>query len=202
MDQNESSEKYQLPRLILALTAWIITVSLGLLLVSSGPRNSNQQLALIFGSSSAQTEEKLQNTDLTIWIIAGGGGVIIIFLLYLIVRLTGRMKKEEKEINQLEDFIEQERERHRKENEGTKKEKPLPAIDVPLEKKFSGTTSAITPLQPHIKAGPNPPNLDPQLLEYIRTAKAQGVNDKTIAEELRRVGWAENLIQDALRYRG
>lgn len=126
------------------------------------------------------------------WILLGTGIITSLGLVFVILKLIRRVKRDEREMVELEHNV-------ANQNQagfiGKPFEKPVLDKQPVVEKQAS--VSQIVSEKPAVALSAEPP-LDPNLLSYVKSARNAGMNDNLISEELKKNGWQENDIRQAL----
>ena len=130
------------------------------------------------------------------WIIVGLGAVIFVVLIVFVVFLAKKMKGKNKEINKLEDLMLEEAAKENVQREELEK------MLKNEEKPGNPTITASQPSEPAITQQPveQPQTVavDPQVEIYIKQSREAGFDDNAISAELKKSGWTESDIQNAL----
>ncbi len=162
-----------------------------------------QCAALIAAGGSLDTpwdviKERLSGVGLTAWLIAGGGVLVLIIAAFVVVMLRKRMKKEEEEIVKLEteekELIKHEatREEAEKNNSAASAANPEAARQVSADAATAASPAAEVK---STQAG----SQNPELVEYIRAARAAAFVDDVIRGELKKAGWEDLDVEAAFR---
>jgi S1-C subfamily serine protease len=103
------------------------------------------------------------------WVIMGAAILVFVALVFVIVRLLKRMKKEEEEINKLEDQV------------GMGNNHGAGGADAVAKQNLAVA-----------------PKINPQILEYIKSTRAAGFKDEEIYQELKKSNWSDEEIKKAM----
>lgn len=104
------------------------------------------------------------------WFLAGVGALVLIIIIFIIRKLVKRIRKDELEIGNLEhNFIVN--------NQPSSNQQNTPNTPPPID---------------------IAKNIDPRLLNYIKSARNSGLSDTIIINELKKAGWTEDAIRLAI----
>ena len=134
------------------------------------------------------------------WIIVGSGALIFVILIVFIVFLAKKMRGKNKEINNLEDLMLEEAAKENVQREelekilkaGGKPGNQETTPNQPVKPTVAQQPVAQTVTQPQAVA------VDPQVAIYIKQSREAGFGDNAISAELKKAGWTDSDIQDAL----
>lgn len=156
----------------------------------------------------------VRSVSIAIWAVLGGGALIALSLVIIILHLRSRMNKDEKELLKLEGYVEvdhplrKDQEKTLKSSETVQRAENIFNADmpgtpqpIPQQPPSSQVSFSVVPGIPTLKIEkPVEKREYPELRTYIHQARASGLNDKFIAQELRKAGWRDVDIRNALGY--
>jgi S1-C subfamily serine protease len=137
------------------------------------------------------------------WMIIGGGMLMIIVMAIFVILLAKKMKHKEKEISHLEDLMLEEAAHEKVQREELEKMVKSNAKSVDAQIPPPATEHQNLYSQPAVQTIVPPPGrpalaVDQRLLDFVRQARAAGFNNDAIFQELRKKGWPEGDIKNAL----
>jgi S1-C subfamily serine protease len=154
----------------------------------------------------------INGIELVVWLLIAGGVVLVIIFVMVVIFLKKRLKKEEDEINELEDILIKNQYKNELGDNGKISEKRIP-LEEPgntINGSLSGIEKESTTNQSDIPVDDNKKqnnivnngglSVNPQLVQYIKEARMSDMTDYTIEEELKKAGWEEGEIKDALKF--
>jgi S1-C subfamily serine protease len=129
-------------------------------------------------TSWKQTVHKIEQVSRFAWFVVIGRLVLVLAALFAVWKLIQRLRKDEKEISELEIELEKQQEQ---EDMVSHNQLPIPEEGLHL-------------------LNHSPTELHPHLQQYITEARAIGMTNEQITQDLRMAGWNEQEIDKALKH--
>ncbi|MEK7067039.1 MAG: hypothetical protein AAB949_01540 [Patescibacteria group bacterium] len=158
----------------------------------------------IFDSISYLTDiiANLDKMDYRIWVIAALAIITVFLLALVIIWISKQPKRDKIQINPVKDGTSS----FGGVNQGRRfkfSENVAAAYQVPTSKEELDFIVASNSVPENLNLYSNKKqtfnNINQQLTQYIKEARNFGMDDKVIAQELKKVGWDEGSIKDALK---